>query len=372
MTDCTPTSAKELAAALQAAGAGKQQVIVRGAGSKARMGGPAGEAELVVSTTALNRILQYEPKDLTLSVEAGVRWADLTAALAAERQMLPLDPPCAAEATVGGVIMTNSCGPRRRQYGSARDMVIGMSYATLHGDLAECGGMVVKNVAGLDVQKALIGSFGTLAVAVAINFKLAPLPEATRSFALDFPTAQAVTQARDRILGGALQPTAIDVLSPPAAGRCGLKDWCLLVRASGGAALLDRYQLELSAAAVYEGECEKALWTAVEEFAPAQRYVLKAAHPLTALESVLTSADTPIVARAGTGATYLAFEERGAAIQWWNSNAASGWARVVEWSAGDLDEYWAAPGQALEWMKRLKSAFDPAGLLNRGRLHGRI
>ena len=98
--------------------------------------------------------------------------------------MVPLDPPFADQATVGGVVAANSSGPRRRLYGTARDMVIGMRFATLEGKLVQSGGMVVKNVAGLDMAKLMIGSFGTLAAIAVVNFKLVPMPEAERSFLL--------------------------------------------------------------------------------------------------------------------------------------------------------------------------------------------
>ena len=86
--------------------------------------------------------------------------------------MVPLDPPFSAGATVGGVVASNSSGPRRRLYGTARDLVIGMQFATLEGKLVQSGGMVVKNVAGLDMAKLMIGSFGTLAAIAVVNFKL--------------------------------------------------------------------------------------------------------------------------------------------------------------------------------------------------------
>ncbi len=122
-------------------------------------------------------MLEYEPRDLTISVEAGLPWREFTSLLAANRQMVPLDPPFAADATVGGVVAANSSGPRRRLYGTARDLVIGMRFATLEGKLVQSGGMVVKNVAGLDMAKLMIGSFGTLAAIAVVNFKLLPAPE---------------------------------------------------------------------------------------------------------------------------------------------------------------------------------------------------
>ena len=139
------------------------------------MAGPVEPAdEQSLAPSALCRVLQYEPQDLTISVEAGLPWRELTAALAANRQMVPLDPPFSRTATVGGVVASNSSGPRRRLYGTARDLVIGMQFATLEGKLVQSGGMVVKNVAGLDMAKLMIGSFGTLAAIAVVNFKLIP------------------------------------------------------------------------------------------------------------------------------------------------------------------------------------------------------
>jgi glycolate oxidase FAD binding subunit len=368
----TPASSQEVAAVLRDASARGERVNVSGSGTKAGMGSPAQPAGVRLSTAALRRILVYEPKDLTLSVEPGLPWAELTALLAAEKQMLPLDPPFAAQATVGGVVLTNCSGPRRRQYGAARDMVIGMTYATMDGALAESGGMVVKNVAGLDVQKALIGSFGTLALVTVINFKLAPLPEATRTFVLSFATARELTGTRDRLLSGALQPSAIDAISPAAAALFGLDGWCLAIRASGGASVIARYQQELAGAQIFEGDSETRFWRGIEEFPASQPYLVRAGHPLSALEAVLSSSRGPTVSRAGTGVTYLAFPDRGALLAWWNNAACAAWARVVDASPGDLDEYWASPGPELDWMKKLKAAFDPNNLLNRGRLYGRV
>ena len=139
------------------------------------MAGPSPRADgACLDARRCSRVLQYEPHDLTISVEAGLPWCELTRVLAENRQMVPLDPPFADAATVGGVVAANSSGPRRRLYGTARDLVIGMKFATLEGKLVQSGGMVVKNVAGLDMAKLMIGSFGTLAAIAVVNFKLLP------------------------------------------------------------------------------------------------------------------------------------------------------------------------------------------------------
>src|SRR6185295_2391395 len=152
-----------------------------------------------------------------VSVEAGMPYAELSRILAENRQMVPLDPPFAQQASIGGVIATNSSGPRRRLYGTARDLVIGMTFATLEGKLVKSGGMVVKNVAGLDMGKLMIGSFGTLAAIAVVNFKVLPAPQVERLFLLSFDALDTAIAARNHILRSVLQPAAVDLLNRLAA-----------------------------------------------------------------------------------------------------------------------------------------------------------
>lgn len=367
-----PANEKELAGALRAAAEAGERVEVRGAGSKRRMGGPVAAADVLIETGGMAGVRQYDPRDLTVSVEAGMKWREFCSLLAEHRQMAPLDPPCAEAGTVGGVVAANLSGPRRRLYGAARDMVIGMRYATVEGTVAQTGGMVVKNVAGLDIHKALVGSFGTLAVITVVNFKLAPQPEKTRSYALVFDSAAELAARRDAVLSGPLQPAALDALNPAAARLAGLDGFCLLARAGGPEALLERYDRELEGARRYEGEPETALWRAVEEFAPSQRFVVRAGHRLSDLRAVLESAPGACVSRAGTGVSRLGFDSAGEAEQWMSDPAHAAWSRLLEWSDGPAGVYWPDPGPELAWMRKLKSAFDPSGILNPGRLYGRI
>src|SRR6185503_18328416 len=128
----------------------------------------------------------------------------------------------------------------RRGYGTARDLVIGMKFATLEGKLVQSGGMVVKNVAGLDMGKLMIGSFGTLAAVAVVNFKLTPVPVEEATFLLASETLDAAISARDRVLKSQLQPAAIDLLNPPAAAQLGYKGFVLAVRVGGNVAVIDR------------------------------------------------------------------------------------------------------------------------------------
>src|SRR5271169_244686 len=195
-----PGSPEELAQHLAEANSRSQRIALIGNSTKARMGGPITPYDVAISTAGLNKILQYEPRDLTISVGAGISYCELSRVLAEQQQMIPLDPPFSERATIGGIVAANTSGPRRRLYGSARDMVIGMTFATLEGKLVRTGGMVVKNVAGLDMGKLMIGSFGTLAVITSLNFRLHPMPAGTRTFVQDFEQIAGVVTARDEVL----------------------------------------------------------------------------------------------------------------------------------------------------------------------------
>jgi glycolate oxidase FAD binding subunit len=311
--------------------------------SKDRLGGAAKTGECV-STRDMNRVLQYEPRDLTISVEAGMKFADLERTVAENDQMIPLDPGWNDQSTVGGVIGANLSGPRRRLYGTARDMVIGMTFATLEGKLVQSGGMVVKNVAGLDMGKLMIGSFGTLAAVATVNFKLFPCPKASRTFVKEFATVTEAMAERDKIVHGVLQPSAVDVVNWP-------KDWRLLVRIGGTKAVLARYSKELPSFRAVEGDEENALWSEIREFTPE----FLAANPvggvvttsvaMTAMRAALELIKVPVIVRAASGVIYAHYAK--------------------EPPAADL-------GPAFPMMERVKEMFDPERLLNRGRLYDRI
>jgi len=380
----TPATPEELAETLHRAASQGRAIVVQGNASRALMGGPIDDAGEIVSTTALRRVREYEPHDLTISVEAGLPWSDLTALLAENRQMIPLDPPGAVHATVGGVIASNSSGPRRRLYGTARDLVIGMTFATVEGKLVQSGGMVVKNVAGLDMAKLMIGSFGTLAAIATVNFKLQPMPESERSFLIAFRGPAEAAAARDRILASPLQPAAIDLLNPAAGHTVGNQAWLLAVRAGGNAAAVDRYERELAGlgdATAFEGALQQTLWGHIADFTPwflgahPDGAVVRVSCTLKELAAVVQSFPGPAVARAGSGVAYGYFPRAEDAASWLAGPGRQAGAAVIEYSPDPWKrtaELWPSPGGDLELMRRVKSLFDPANLLNRGRLYRRI
>lgn len=343
------------------------------------MAGPVEPADVAFSTAAMTRVLEYEPHDLTISVEAGLRYADLDRLLAQNRQMIPLDPPFSETATIGGILAANTSGPRRRLYGTARDLVIGMQFATLEGKLVRSGGMVVKNVAGLDMGKMMIGSFGTLAAITVVNFKLLPRPAAEASFLLPCGTLDDAIAARDRILKGPIPPAAIDLLNAPAAGQLGHKGHVLALRLGGNAAVVERCRREFAGdALVLEGAEEARFWRHVQEYTPhflekfTHGAVVRASCTLAQVKEVMSSFETASIARAGSGVCYGYFTRSDAAARWMPSAARHGWKAVIEFAPDEQRsnlDLWPVPGSDWEMMKKIKSMFDPNHLLNRGRLY---
>ncbi|HLN01493.1 MAG TPA: FAD-binding oxidoreductase [Bryobacteraceae bacterium] len=378
-TPVMPKTPQELADALAAAVSQKRTITLTGASSKHLMAGPITPAGVSLSTAAMTRVLQYEPRDLTISLEAGMRYADLDRLLAQNRQMIPLDPPFSETATIGGILASNTSGSRRRLYGTARDLVIGMKFATLEGKLVQSGGMVVKNVAGLDMSKIMIGSFGTLAAIAVANFKLVPRPSAEASFVIPFDSLDDAIAARDRILKGQIPPVSIDLLNLLASAQLGYKGHLLALRVAGNAAAVDRCRRELATrdALVLEGKEESRFWKQVQEYTPhfLEKFttgtVVRASCTLAQLKEVLSSFETAAIARAGSGVCYAYFTRADAAVRWLTSATRRGWKATIEFAPDDQRarlDLWPAPGAELEMMKKIKNMFDPNHLLNRGRL----
>lgn len=384
-----PATAEELQEALRRCGREQASIESGGSFSKRLFGGPVAEAKYRLSTQRLNRLLAYEPADLTVSVEAGMRFSELTGILAENNQFLPLDPPFGADSTIGGVLAANASGPRRRRYGTARDMTIGMRFATLEGRLVSSGGMVVKNVTGLDMGKLMIGSFGTLAVMASANFKIFPRPEASVTFQFRAPSIETLLGIRNAILHGVLQPVAVDWLDPQAAASAGCgATHLLLVEASGNVAATKRFEDAFKELAVRDGAevdmPEAAIWEGVRETVP--RWL--ATHPDGAAIRASTVATRlgdliRLAGDAGCGAMLRAANATGHLLAPDLETARlalaglreQGFRATLEAASNEVKsglDAWVVGDREFGVMQRIKADFDPLHLLNRGRLYGAI
>jgi len=262
-----------------------------------------------------------------------------------------------------------------------------MTFATLEGKLIKTGGMVVKNVAGLDMGKMMIGSFGTLAAITSVNFRVHAMPEATQSFLYTSSDPELIMEKHGRIIRQTqLRPTSIDILSPPAAARVDGTGFVLAIRAAGSSKVLARYERELSDAQFLQGDDETAWWKCVTEF-PAdflrwqpEGVVIRLGTPLTGIGTLLKLVSGTLICRAGSGCSYAYLSSWGAAPPILATAAEQGWSAVVEHAPDDVrsrEELWvesANPGAraAFDMMEKIKRMFDSANLLNRSRLYGKL
>lgn len=212
-----PVSREEVAEIVKFATAEKLAIVPSGARTKLLMGLEPRQYDLALDMTRLDRVVAYDPADLTLSVEPGIPLQNLAAVLAEHKQWLPLAVPYIDRTTVGGTIASGVDTALRQMYGTARDYVLGMEFVTGNGATAKSGGRVVKNVTGYDMHKLMIGALGTLGVMTKINFRTFPLPVATRGFVAHFENADGALELRHSIAHSALSPQAVEIFSPGAA-----------------------------------------------------------------------------------------------------------------------------------------------------------
>jgi glycolate oxidase FAD binding subunit len=424
MTDVqTPLTAEELADMLRDASLRGRSVVPWGAGTLQRLGAPPSAGALMLRTTALDRIIEYHPPDLTITVEAGVALETLDTVLAEHGQWLPWLPPAPGSATIGGLLAAGVSGPLRLGYGAPRDWVLGMRVALADGRLVKSGGKVVKNVAGYDTHKLHIGALGTLGVIVEVTFKVFPLP--TRSGALLAGCASRASalalaeQLRERLFAPAcLALLAGDVAvrlaehAPSAealqAGRS--QQTLLAARFDGAAAAVERQLGAAADAAAGFGaavtqlsdESGRAVWRELAAFAAhstasvaavgkAERaglLIRAGARPaelgmvIEVLERHAPDGAAEIVGYAGVGLAHARWrlaEETdattiGRALAALRAAlAAKGGYAVVENAPDHLRatlDLWGQPPPTLQLMRTLKNQWDPRGILNPGRYLG--
>jgi glycolate oxidase FAD binding subunit len=205
-----PASLEQLGQIQALASDGRLAVVPRGSGSSLELGHPPRHLDLVLDLTGLDQAIEYNPDDLTITVQAGISAGALAARLAPHRQWLPLDPPGGAARTVGGIVATNASGPRRVRYGTSRDLLLGVRFVQADGVVTWGGSKVVKSVSGYDVPKLMVGALGTLGVLAELTLRLHPLPDAERSWLALFENARAAQALAERVVDSALQPSRLE------------------------------------------------------------------------------------------------------------------------------------------------------------------
>jgi glycolate oxidase FAD binding subunit len=413
----SPGSADEVAGILQLANSRGLVVAPAGACTQQDIGGVPQRVDILLRTARMNTIAHYDPGDLTIGINAGMPFGEALGRLEEHRQWLPLDAANLATATVGGLLATAAAGPLKHAFGGLRDFCIGVQFVTADGKLAKGGGRVVKNVAGYDLMKLMIGSYGSLAVITGANFKVFPKPRQTRTFVSLFASLDEALQFRGQILRSPLQPLCLEIISPdaqeylcdPAPPRdadhyapaqpvaAPASEWQIVLRAAGSDNVLARYRRELGAAVTreLEGEGEKQFWRWVSHFewnvlgrhrnamVMYTHLALKDVGPATqaferaAMEHNFIPA---VLGRAATGNLVLAFiplaVDPPPAMQFSNCVAAfrallpPGSSAEVAHCPKEAKAYfdvWGSTPTDLALMKAVKQAIDPNNILNRGR-----
>jgi glycolate oxidase FAD binding subunit len=225
-----PRTVEQLSAVLALAEAESLAVVPRGSGSSLNFGWPPARLDMVLDMTGFDRVVDDNPADLTVSLEAGVTLGALAARAATRQQFLPIDPPGAAARTLGGMVASNASGPLRFRYGTLRDLLLGVRFVQADGVVTRGGARVVKSVSGYDVPKLLVGSLGTLGVLVELTLRLHPAPAVERSWLLTLNAPSEVQPVVDGVLDSTLQPSRLEYLNPGGLMACALS--------AGGAALV--------------------------------------------------------------------------------------------------------------------------------------
>ncbi|GIW29031.1 MAG: 2-hydroxy-acid oxidase [Meiothermus sp.] len=283
MTVLYPTSPAEVQEAIRA----HSRVRARGGGSKPALSTPT-EDQTVLEMRGLSGVKEYDPGEYVLVARAGTPLAEVERLLAQHGQYLPFDPPLVEQgATLGGTVAAGLSGPMRQRYGGVRDFILGVQFVDGTGQLVRAGGKVVKNAAGFDLPKLMVGSLGRLGLLTELAFKVFPYPKATATLRVAFPKLEAALEALYRLAGSSIELYALD-LEPPAtlALRLGGLPEALPARLERLTAFMGR------AGDLLQGEAEARYWRDLNRLELGAGYLVKvapSARQIPALEQALGS-----------------------------------------------------------------------------------
>ena len=337
---------------IRAAHANRTPLILQGGGSKTFYGN-ADEGE-VLNTRVLTGVVDYQPKELVLTARAGTPLVEIEALLTGQNQMLAFEPPhFDGAATLGGCIAAGLSGPRRPYAGAARDFVLGVRLIDGTGQALRFGGQVIKNVAGYDVSRLMVGALGTLGLLTEVSLKVLPRPKAETTLQYELDEAAAILKMNQ----WAGQPLPLSATS----WHAGL----LTLRLSGAASAVQAAQAKLGGETLKDAA---AFWQRLRDQAtpffdkrPLWRLAVKSTTP------PLQLGDAQWIEWGGA-VRWLASDLPAAALRE-AARTAGGHATLFRGNA-PADGVFAPLAPALATLHRnLKQRFDPEGIFNRGRLY---
>ena len=433
-----PKDTRMVATLVQCASRANMAMVPWGGGTKMAIGYPPKRLDLVICMARMNHMLDVDTANLTITVEAGVKFRDVQARLATEEDrcylpledlkteagefvcsdrshsgcFLPLDPPFSERATIGGIVATNTTGPRRLLYGLPRDLVLGVRFVTPKGDIIGAGGKTVKNVSGYDVSKLMIGSLGSLGILCEMTLRLLPLPEKMETLLFSFDSFSDAGAFAGAILGTKLLPAAVEVVNKAAVENMDLRGsldftpapHMVMVAMEAFEEAVARMRKELIAMASHfkakghalvQEDKHRLFWLTVGELqgTALQRFprlvALQLSYPLSAWKTIFEFADKTL-SQARLDHTMLCHAGNGLILinllpapQGVDDKSlvevvrtllaecrSAGGNLVVQRAPADLKKalpLWGEPGSDLPLMKRIRIELDPSGVMNPGR-----
>ncbi len=412
-----PGTSKEVKKVVNYCGKESLSIVPAGNGTKMGMGGILKRGDLLLSTKRVNRMIDQDCENLTLTVEGGALFSETQKRMAAEGigYFVPLDPPFTEASTLGGILAANSSGPKRLLYGTARDLVLGMKVVLADGKTISCGGKTVKNVSGYDMSKLFIGSLGTLGLIVEATVRLLPLPEAEETVIARFSKGETAFEISKEILKSQLIPSSIEILNPTMLREVDAKplpgggDYVLAVGVEGVKEAVARQIKDLGEIcdrfhpkerARLTGKEQESFWKAVRDSGLTlrtrfpQSVVLKVNVPISKTGHLFALSEgaareggipSALSTHGGSGILQVALllDESG--------SASDGAARIIDQlichaseAGGNLMveaaplsvkrrvSVWGREGSDVPLFRRLKSQFDPLSLFNPGKFVGGI
>jgi glycolate oxidase FAD binding subunit len=412
-----PGTQDEVAAVVSACAAEGAALVPWGGGTAMGTGNRPERVDVVIRLDRLDRVVEFDPDNLCVTVEAGMPLARLQELIAEKKVLLPLDPAGGADVTVGGLVAANLSGPRRLQHGTVRDWVLGMRVVLPDGERIRCGGRVIKNVSGYDMNKLFIRSFGTLGIVTEVTVKLLPMPAAQASVMGLFPDLSGAAAVVEKVLASFLLPEALDLLDPgaldllaPALGHGATGGFALVAGFAGSPEVVERQVRDMETliseqggkARVFQEAASVQAWAAITNVFRGLphdplRVLCTLAVPISRTAGTMASAHAraaeqgltaTLSAHAGSGILRAAFRPHheasgdgaisgmAAAIEILRGDAAAvGGSLVIQEASPRLKEQvdaWGRPGSGIAAMRRIKAEFDPQRLCSPGRFLGGI
>jgi len=403
------TTTEQVSEILQAANKFQKSVVPWGSGSKQQVGPCLSTADTILCLKNMDQIIDLNVNNFTVQVGASMVNGKLQEQLAEDKLFFPLDPFYMATSTIGGEIAANVSGPLRFMYGTARDIVLGLTVVTPTGDILHTGGQTMKNVAGTDLCKMFIGSWGTLGIITEAVLRLFPLPEVRKCLWLTFPSSENAFALVAQLLNSSLTPSSIDLIDR-VAGRSlrdthgsslGEGEVILMINIEGGSEEVERHQKDIKTLAeankarnitTLDGQAATQAWHDYRELhrsipgATPSTIQGKASVPISQLGDMFQavkqignkySIETGIVAHGGNGILYPYFaasdDDISPIIDSLRQSASGmGGFFMVERAPLPIRKKTDALPRRSDYtlMKQLKTKFDPNNILNPGRAVG--